>query len=484
MTRRNYSLLIVVSVSILLSLLYCPPFDIFFDDKEIFKYGGFLIKKGNILYKDFFDHKPPLIFFINYLGVLLGDWGLWVIDTLLVLFASLQFLKLNSAYEIQFPWALPVLFNLILRNHFISFGNGMTREYTTVFLLIGFCITLSQSKYKWYLIGLITAIIFFFQQEQVIILIPFILYSLYADRLKGFRWIKSIISFSGGFITVLLPLLFYFYFNGALKDFWYCAFVFNNTWYINESHPGIIRQLITIKNYTLTIGLGALILLSVIMAIVSIVSGHKQKVLVYIGLLCIPLALISEFLSAKLAIGNATCIYYFLPLAATLPILFFIVFAFSEKNLFKHPVHQIIYNAFIIASLVTGYAVYVANYHKYPQDLIARSSEVKYLDTKKINDYELYVFGNSNYVYAYNHFKVQLPSKWMYHYFWSWYPKWDSDGQILQSIIKDLQTHKTRLIIYNPETMHFQSTQNQTKWESFLEANYQKLPGLIVYERK
>ena len=93
----------------------------------------------------------------------------------------------------------------------------------------------------------ITAIIFFFQQEQVIIFIPFILYSLYQGGHKGFQLTKSMLSLGGGFIAVLLPILCYFYFNGALKDFWYCAFVFNNTWYITESYPGLISQLITIK---------------------------------------------------------------------------------------------------------------------------------------------------------------------------------------------------------------------------------------------
>ena len=220
------------------------------------------------------------------------------------------------------------------------------------------------------------------------------------------------------------------------------------------------------------------------MAIVAFKVGHKQKLLLCIGLLCIPLSLVSEFLSAKLAIGNATCIYYFLPLAATLPILFFIVFAFTEKNIFNNTVHQAIYAALIIGSLIMGYAVYIANYHKYPQDIIAKSPEIKYLDTKRIKDYELYVFGNSNYIYAYNHFKVQLPSKWIYHYFWSWYPKWDSSGVILQTIIEDLQKHRTRLIVYNAGTMHFQSAENKRKWEAFLETKYRKLPGLLIYERK
>ena len=144
MNSKNFPFIIVATVSVILSCVYCPLFDLYFDDKEIFKYTGFLIYKGEVPYRDFFDHKPPLIFFLNYLGTLWGSWGFWLTDTLLVLLASLRFLKLNLQYKLVFPFALPLLFNLVLRNSHISNGIGMTREYTTIFILLFFCVLLGK----------------------------------------------------------------------------------------------------------------------------------------------------------------------------------------------------------------------------------------------------------------------------------------------------------------------------------------------------
>lgn len=39
-----------------------------YGDATIFEYFGYAMSKGDILYIDIFDHKGPIIFFINYLG--------------------------------------------------------------------------------------------------------------------------------------------------------------------------------------------------------------------------------------------------------------------------------------------------------------------------------------------------------------------------------------------------------------------------------
>ncbi len=86
-----------MGASLLLSLAYCPPYMALTDDTEIFKYCGMAISKGMVPYRDFFDHKPPMIFFINYAGLLIGrgsDWGLWTINTLLALGATWCFFQL------------------------------------------------------------------------------------------------------------------------------------------------------------------------------------------------------------------------------------------------------------------------------------------------------------------------------------------------------------------------------------------------------
>ena len=68
-----------------------PTSELFFDDKEIFKYVGLVIYKGGVPYRDVFDHKPPLIYFLNAFNWWFNVWIPWLLDTCLVLFATLLF---------------------------------------------------------------------------------------------------------------------------------------------------------------------------------------------------------------------------------------------------------------------------------------------------------------------------------------------------------------------------------------------------------
>ena len=52
-------------------------------DNGVFLYGGQQILLGKIPYLDFWDHKGPLIHYINALGLYLGNgyrWGVWGIE--------------------------------------------------------------------------------------------------------------------------------------------------------------------------------------------------------------------------------------------------------------------------------------------------------------------------------------------------------------------------------------------------------------------
>ena len=159
--KKDYAILFVIITCIALSFIYCPLFKIFFDDKEIFKYTGMVLQRGGVPYKDFFDHKPPLIYFLNYFGQLIGTWGLWIIDVTLVLLATLILYNTCRKYKVVLAWLPPVIFNLMIRNQTVSFGIGMTREYSSIFMLIAFCLALRDEKYKFYLLGLLTGLIFF-----------------------------------------------------------------------------------------------------------------------------------------------------------------------------------------------------------------------------------------------------------------------------------------------------------------------------------
>ena len=49
-------------------------------DASIFEYFGYAMSNGEVLYKDLFDHKGPVIFLINYLGYeLYGELGIKIV---------------------------------------------------------------------------------------------------------------------------------------------------------------------------------------------------------------------------------------------------------------------------------------------------------------------------------------------------------------------------------------------------------------------
>ncbi|MGQ9683807.1 MAG: ArnT family glycosyltransferase [Anaerolineae bacterium] len=57
-------------------------------DAGVFLYAGARILQGDLPYRDFWDHKPPAVFYINALGLLLGQgsaWGVWALQLLATL---------------------------------------------------------------------------------------------------------------------------------------------------------------------------------------------------------------------------------------------------------------------------------------------------------------------------------------------------------------------------------------------------------------
>lgn len=485
MTGKNLPYVIVTAFSLALSVVYCPLLDIFFDDKEIFKYTGFLLKEGAVPYRDFFDHKPPLIFFFNYLHALFGGWFFWLLDTALVLYCSIQFLQLNIKHKVVFPFFLPLLFNFLIRDHHISSGVGLTREYTTIFILLFFCTMMHRKRFHFFFMGLLTALVFFTQQDQVVILIPFIIYALW-NRLNNKKdLVPNTAQLVSGFLTVMVPLSLYFLANNSLTYFWQDAFLFNFQWYTSpDEKPGLLTTLVGITKKIHEFGFDIIFIFLLVAALVSMYMGSKTTWLLFASLCAVPLSFISELLSRKISIGDANVYYYLLPIAATVPIALFVIFAFTKKAVFRDKRHQFVYGCLLLGIVVLNMLRYVANHHKYPQDYINQSEEIKYLDKNPPKDYQLYVFNYSSYIYAYNKYQVKAPSRWLYHYFWTWYEHWDADGKILYSILGDLKRHRTTYILSFDSLNHFKNRNNNDVWRRFLDSSYMQIKPLNLWRLK
>lgn len=473
MKKQDYNLFFLLAASVLCSLLFMPAYNGLYGDTEIFLYVGRQMRKGSVPYRDIFDHKPPLIFFLNYAGLLLGSWGQWIIDTGITLLATVLFYRLCKRYKLAFPWILPLLFNLMLRDYLICMSMGFTREYTAIGVLIFFCVLLDESKSRYYWLGLLSGLIFFMQQEQAFQLIPFLLYS-FIKRDERLSIPMRIVQVGIGFTALLLPLVLYFAVNHSLSDFWNDAFSFNIGWYTTTFKESFGVHLRRVKRVLDAGNFEVVFMVSTLLGIASLFFRHTDKKLLLTALAGVVLSMIPEFMGGRSS--PVDFYHYFIPLSASLCILLFVVFAFTGESALLDRKMQGIFC--LLAGCSVFYTALAYGTHLRPKSntSVASSASMQYLRKHPPRDYQLYQFGNSDFVYAYNEFKITAPTRWIYQNFWKLYNNWDADHAILQGIIDDLSRHHTKYILDCIYSDHwFQDRGAYELWHSFLIQNYEEV---------
>ncbi|MBN9379632.1 MAG: hypothetical protein J0H74_02625 [Chitinophagaceae bacterium] len=472
--QQSYGLIGVLVASVVLNLPYIPYYNPLSCDTETYRYVALVMKKGGIPYRDVFDHKPPLIYFINYTGLFLGGWLQWLINTMLAMLATLLFFRLGRKYRLAYPWLLPLLFNLMLRDILICGTGGMTREYTTVLLLIFFCVMMGENRWRYYALGILSGLIFFIQQEGALPLVPFFIYAFMrkGDNVSVRGRIFG--SVTGGLI-ITLPIILYFAFHHALGPFLRDAFGFNFGWYTTAipssfgDHLRRAKQVLDKGNYevptlvAMTLGIGALVWFR---------SSNQRLILA--SLAGVILSISAEFMGGHGVMGGFT--HYYLPLSASLSILLFTVFAFVEEPFLQGRKVIGIFGILVCTSLCYTFLQHITHLTPRRENNVVISPELNYLRQHPPGDYQLYAFGDHNYICAYNEFGIQAPSTWVYH-FWRLYKDWDKDYAILHSIEQDLLRHQTAYIIdcsRNPALEYKEPVTGM--WRAFLEEHYQQVP--------
>jgi hypothetical protein len=173
-TQRVPDELIVFLVA-LIALFPISPLNMPFvrRDAGVFLYTGSRILSGYIPYKDIWDNKPPVIFYINALGLAISDgskWGVWLIEFIMLILGVYISFKLIKNIFGMLPAVLSLCLWMLSFITIVSGGNYAT-EYT---LLIQFaCLWLiyeseKRGTYSWrgYLIGLLSGIAFFYKKKH------------------------------------------------------------------------------------------------------------------------------------------------------------------------------------------------------------------------------------------------------------------------------------------------------------------------------
>lgn len=113
-----------------------PLYNIAYSDGLVFRYVALGIAEGKIPYVDVFDNKGPLLYFINYMGLLIDeDYGLLFLQWLHLSFFIFLCYRLHQLLHAHsfYSWLLPLLLTFLIR--FFDNGN-MTEEWSLSLLTL------------------------------------------------------------------------------------------------------------------------------------------------------------------------------------------------------------------------------------------------------------------------------------------------------------------------------------------------------------
>lgn len=240
--KKKYTVWLCYLILFLCALVVClaTPIDIMhkkpIGDTSMFMYIGKAMKNGAVLYRDTFDHKGPLLFFINYLGVLISEsFGIWLLGLLSVNMFFVFVFKISNliANKIISLFTaivlIPILFGCLE-------GGNLSEQYALPFIAFGlfvftkyFLYPEKVKRYEIFLNGVCLGAVFLLRANMICIWLVYCLAALILFIWKR-QW-KPLRDFSlfflAGFVSSLLPFLIYFTVVGSLGDAIYQSFTFN-----------------------------------------------------------------------------------------------------------------------------------------------------------------------------------------------------------------------------------------------------------------
>lgn len=229
---------------ILLLFLGCSKFSPIYDfnywaDINIYFNMGKGIWFDKVIYKDLFDHKGPIIFFIYSIGYLFSETNFLGIFIVQIIF---QYIALYFSYlsiRLFVNRNLSIILSLLTPLFLLVFSQdgGSAEEFIYTFQLISFYfllkylksgIVLHPSKYM-LVHGVCVAATLFIKLNLIIFwFFPLLIIFTALIYNKLFRcFFENALNFLIGVLIILIPLLLYFYFNNALSDLWLAYFEFN-----------------------------------------------------------------------------------------------------------------------------------------------------------------------------------------------------------------------------------------------------------------
>ncbi len=294
-------------------------------DSGVFLYVGWRFLSGDIPYRDVWDHKPPLIYFVDALGLRLTPdslWGVWLLQFIVIF---LTFLLIYKLLDKEFGTFAAIAGTITLTSGLLTLleqGN-VTEEYALVFQALCFWLFMRAQKNDFpittsFWIGLYGGLAFNFKQTTIG---TWTAYAVILFAARVWQRKSPLIDFLSLFAGWLIPsILFVIYFASqkALIDFWEQAFLYNFT-YIG-THEGIRRLIPVFFKGFLLLSNGGMLYLAILgwLEGLGYIAATRKSILhplILIALVDLPIEVI------LITVSGRSIIHYYLTLLPVMAIL-------------------------------------------------------------------------------------------------------------------------------------------------------------------
>ena len=195
-------------------------------DSYVYRYMGMLMAKGGIPYRDAFDNKGPLLYLLNCIGYKINwKYGVFIIEFVFMMaYLTVQFMIAGRFADVK----RSVIYTIASLGPVGAFFVGnMTEEYSLVFISVGILVFIDYflfDKKDWYRIvicGMACGAVLMIRPNMIAVWAVFCIYAVFVNiREKKTFPFKTMLWFTAGALTVILPFLVWLGANGALEEFW------------------------------------------------------------------------------------------------------------------------------------------------------------------------------------------------------------------------------------------------------------------------
>jgi hypothetical protein len=256
----------IIIFSILFFLFSYPFIFIpFGNDQAIFAYIGKIINNGAMPYRDAWDLKPPVIYYLYSLGLKIFGSSMMSLRIFDFAYFSSTLFAIYLLGSLLFNKRVGVCSGLMLgilyffTNDFWALSQCESFMILPMILSVYLCCA-GLKKYNWPMLfgsGVLLSVVFMTKLTGIILFVPIVLYILFETYSQRGTWdivhisSRILILIAGFFITTAIFFL-WFYMRGALSDLIYTLFVYDaahfrsalklNTGYAHLSSAGFMRR--------------------------------------------------------------------------------------------------------------------------------------------------------------------------------------------------------------------------------------------------